>query len=252
MPHSTLALRTRRLRGRALATLATLAALVGASTALAPAALAAPAEAGSITISAPSSVTAGDTVSVSVDASAAVDLFACDVTVTYDPALLAFDDAAGTFPDGGFDSVSEDTGSATFTNTRLGASPGLAGAQALVTFTFTSLAAGSAEIAVSSVTLVSSTSESTPLTDVATATTAVAAAPVVTPSPTPTVTPTTSPTAEPSASADPTETPAATDDTDPLAVTGSDATVWFVLGGIALVGVAAGILLIARRKAVQS
>jgi LPXTG-motif cell wall-anchored protein len=257
MPHPTPSLRAPRLRGRALATLIAIAALFGGSTALAPAALAAEPEAGTITVSAPSSVTAGDSVSVSVAASAAVDLFAYDVTVTFDPALLTFVEESSTFPDGGFGSVAEGTGSVTFTNTRLGTSPGLEGDQTLVAFTFTALASGSATVAVSDVTLVSSTNDIAELSEVASTTVAIAAAPGATP--TPTVTATATPSATPSATATPTATatPAPAGDVDdsdtpPLAATGADATLWLVVGAIAVAGIAAGVVLVVRRKAVKA
>ncbi|MEV8268535.1 cohesin domain-containing protein [Microbacterium sp. NPDC076911] len=250
MPQLTPTSRARRPRGRALATLAAIAAMLGGSLALAPAANAA--EAGDVAITAPSTVTAGDTVEVSIDASATSDLFAYDVTVSYDSTLLEFDADSSTFPDGGFDSVTEGTDEVTFTSTRLGTSPGLEAGQTLVSFSFTALTDGSADIAISSLTLVGSAGDTTLLSDVDSVTTTIDAV---------ATTPTATPTASASASATATPTDDATDVSDStdasstdgdLAVTGSDATVWVVLGIIAFVALAAGAVLVLRRKAVKS
>lgn len=240
MPESTTRARLQRAGARALALVAAASALLGGSVALAPAAAAAPPETGAITITAPASVTAGDTFDVTIAAAAAVDVFAYDLTITYDPALLSYTDATGTFPDGGFDSVSTGTGTVTFTHTRLGSSPGLAGALSLVTFGFTALSAGPATITVDGATFISSTNETTTLSEPISTITTVAALPTQTPLPSPSIT------------ESPSETPAPASDGEsrPLASTGSDATVWIVAGFAAAALVALGVVLVLRRRAV--
>src|SRR5690606_36467303 len=93
----------RRLRPRA--------ALVG-GLALAAAALAAPAHAApsvtAVTLGTPASVEVGAEVTVTVAATGAVDLYAYDVAVAYDPALVALVDDSVVTPDGGFADVTDD------------------------------------------------------------------------------------------------------------------------------------------------
>lgn len=228
--------------GRVAALAATTAALLGVSLALAPAAFAAPV--GAVTITAPPTADEGDTISVSIPADTSTDLFAYDLVVTFDEALLAFDDASATFPAGGYDSVTESAGSVQLTHTRLGSSPGLEGAQALATFTFTVVDGGAATIELASATFIDSLGASTPLAaPVSTSVTLVAAPVVVVPSPTATVTPTPTPTVT-GAPAGATSTPAAV----PLASTGSDLTVPLVVGSLAVALLALGAVLVIRRR----
>lgn len=153
MPAITPPLRSGRRRPTAL-----LAAVAGLGLALlaAPTAHAATEAYEALTVTADSSVTVGDTVTVSVEATGLVDLYAYTLTVDYDPALLAYDDGSATYPSGGYDSTSADDGTLTFSATRMGSSPGLTGDQNLVTFTFTALASGTAAITLTGGTVVDS------------------------------------------------------------------------------------------------
>ncbi|MCT9819041.1 cohesin domain-containing protein [Microbacterium sp. W1N] len=245
MPAARTAASRRRLGGRLAALAAATAALLGATLALAPAAVAAGGSIGTVTVTAPSTADEGDTVTVTIPVDASTDLFAYDLVVTFDPALLDFDDASATFPSGGYDTVTESTGSVLLAHTRLGSSPGLVGAQTLATFTFTALGGGSAAIQLASATFVDSTGGTIPLAAPVTTTVAVTAAPV-TPSPTASATPTPTATTSPSATPAPAgATPVAS---DPLASTGSNPTGVLVAGALAAGLLALGVVLVIRRR----
>jgi hypothetical protein len=248
MPESTIRTRMRRASARGIAVVAAASALFGGAVALAPAALAAAPETGAITIAAPASVTAGDTFDVTISAPAATDLFAYELTIGFDPALISYDDATGSFPDGGFDSVSSGSGTVSFTHTRLGTSPGLTGSLSLITFSFTALTDGLADIDLESATFISSTSETATLGAPVTATTTVVAAPT----PEPSATPEPSGTPEPSATPTPSTSaePASSEGSGPLATTGADAAVWIIAGLIAAAVIGLGVVLVLRRRAV--
>lgn len=229
-------------RRLAAATAAT-AALLGATLVVAPAAHAAP-TATDITITATGAAEVGDTVTVTIAAANVEDLYAYDLALGYDAELLSFDEGSATFPDGGFGDATADAdrGIASLTHTRLGTSPGLVGAQPLVAFTFTALAAGDAVIELVSADLVGAARDTASL-DVTTidpATTVIAAV-VVPPSTTPSPS-----TSTPAPAAEPAAAPSG-----PLATTGVDATPWLVLGAAALAAVALGVVLLLRRRAVS-
>lgn len=231
--------------GRLTALAVTTAALLGASLALAPAALAA-SPVGAVTITAPATADEGDTLTVSIPVDTSADLFAYDLVVTFDPALLAFDDASATFPAGGSDSVIEGAGSVQFTHTRLGTSPGLAGAQTLATFTFTVLDGGATAIQLASATFVDSLGVSTPLAAPVSASVTLVAAPVVV-VPSPSASATATPTPSASISGAPAvvgSSPAGS----PLASTGSDLVVPLVVGSLAVALLALGAILVIRRR----
>lgn len=231
----------RRFGGRVAALAAATVALVGSSLALAPAALAAGGSIGTVSVTAPTTADEGDTITVSIPVDASTDLFAYDLVVTYDAALLDFDDASATFPAGGHDSVTENTGTVEFTHTRLGTSPGLAGAQTLVTFTFTVLGGGTTAIELATATFVDSLGGTIPLAAPVSSSIALTAAPAPSPSPT------ASPSATPTASASPTAVAAAAS-ADPLASTGSNLTVPLIAGSVALALLALGTILVIRRR----
>jgi LPXTG-motif cell wall-anchored protein len=241
-----------RPRGRRLAALvaATTAAVFGATLLAAPAAMAAPATYGSLTLAVDdTSVTEGDTVTVTIAADTVAELYAYDLDVSYDPALLSYDVDSAVYPSGGFGDALVGTEDVTFSSTRLGTSPGLAGAQTLVSFTFTALAAGSAAIALDSGTLIGTAGETTPVDTTAAAldaTVVIAAAPVPPvdgggPAPAPPVT-----------ELPVTGTPAGGGSTgaDPLASTGADATPWIATGIVSAALVALGAVLVIRRRQV--
>ncbi|MCR2824251.1 cohesin domain-containing protein [Microbacterium sp. zg.Y909] len=250
MLETTLRARPRRARTRALALLTAAVAVFGGSLALAPAAHAA----SGVTVTAPATVTAGDSVTVTVAADAGADLFAYDLTVGYDPALLALTDGSETYPAGGYGTVTESAGTVTFTSTRLGTSPGLAGPHDLVTFSFTALAAGPATISLDAATFIDSASASQALPQPVTATVEIAAAPGSAPAPTPAP-------STPATGAPATGTPAgdATDgDVDAadragapagsLASTGGDVVMWIVAGAAGVGLLALGVVFALRRR----
>src|SRR6218665_1322962 len=98
----------------------------------------------------PESVSVGDTITVTAVATGLVDAYAYDLDLSFDPALIAFDSDSEITPAGGFGSAAADAGTLSVVGTRLGTSPGLTGTQTLVTLTFTALAPGTTEIALSS------------------------------------------------------------------------------------------------------
>jgi len=220
---------------------ATTVALFGATLALAPAAVAASGSIGTVSVTAPATADEGDTVTVSIPVDASTDLYAYDLAVTFDPALLDFDDASATFPAGGHDTVTENAGTVYLTHTRLGSSPGLEGAQTLATFTFTALGGGSATIELADAAFVDSTGGVIRLETPVGATIAVTAAPVPTPTPTASATPT------PTASSSATPAPAAAA-SRPLASTGSDLTGVLIAGSVAAALLALGVVLVIRRR----
>jgi len=247
MPETTLPARPRRARTRALALLTAAIAVFGGSLAVAPAAHAAT----GVTVTAPVAVTAGDTVTVTVAADAGADLFAYDLTLGYDPALLAFAAGSETYPPGGYGALTESAGTVTFTNTRLGTSPGLTGPHELVTFSFTALTSGAATISLDAATFLDSASASQSLPQPVTATVEIAAAPG-TPAPTPAPGPgapgTDAPeagegAADDAAASDPVGTPAGS-----LAATGGDVVMWIVAGAAGIALLALGVVLMVRRR----
>jgi LPXTG-motif cell wall-anchored protein len=205
-----------------------------------------------LTVSAePLEVSVGQTVTVTAAATGLVDAYAYDLDISYDPALLAFVDSSEVTPDGGFGSASDDGSSVAVVATRLGTSPGLAGDQTLVTLTFTALAAGDAEIALTSGQFVDSSGAATEVD--ATAETLLST--VVITADEETGGGSAEGSAEGSADADGTdgsgEQPTTGSNTEDgsLATTGGDAATWLLVGGAAAVVVLAGsALLVIRRR----
>lgn len=241
--------RMRRLGRRAAATVLALAAAAAGPLMIAAPAAAAP-PAASLTLAVTPTATEGQPVTVTVSASDVTDLYAYDLTLEFDPALLSVDAATAVGPDGGFTSATATAGTVTLSHTRLGSSPGLAGPGPITlgTLTFTALDGGTAEIALASARLVSSTTEVTSVTAVATATTVLTALP----DPEPGGGGTPSPSPSPSAGAV-SGGAAASGDADDLATTGADATPWIIAGAVGVALVAAGaVVVLRRRQAVQS
>ena len=208
------------------------------------AAVAAPA-ATSVTLTATPDVAPGAVVDVAVGLVATTDVFAYQIELKFDPALLAYVPDSVTGPAGGFISAVTAPGSVTLVQTRLGTSPALAGDLA-ATAQFTSLAAGDAAIT-ASVTLVDGAGASTVLADEPTALVTITAPPVTEPEPSAAPTATPSPTAvAPTA----TSTPAAAVVSDGnLALTG------FGVGGLilfAVVALAIGLVVVLRRRAASA
>ncbi len=237
----------RHSRGR-LATLLGAAAVLGASLLAAPPAHAAPAGYGTLSLTADASVTVGDTVTFTVDADSVTDLYAYDLVIGYDPALLQLDAATAVFPEGGFDSVGVTAGTdaATLTHTRLGSSPGLIGPQRLVSMSFTSLAPGSAEISLLAGTAVGTAGESTPIavTPALSATSLITAAPAPEPTPAP-------PADQEQPATGSGSAPDAAGSSAPsgrLATTGVDPSPWIAAGVMGAGLVVLGTVLISRRR----
>jgi len=245
MPETTLPARPRRARIRALALLTAALAVFGGSIALAPAAVAAT----GVTVTAPATVTAGDAVAVTITADAGADLFAYDLTVGYDPALLRYTGASETYPTGGFGTVTESPGALRFAHTRLGSSPGLTGAQTLVTFSFTALTSGPATVTLTAATFLDSagTAQALPAPVAAPVEIAPAATapPVASPSPSPTTPAPAAAPASPSAGDGASAEPGAAGS---LAATGADVTVWIVTAAAAVALLALGVVFVIRRR----
>ncbi|MEX0152194.1 cohesin domain-containing protein [Microbacterium sp. LMI1-1-1.1] len=232
---------------------------VAAPLAAAPAAVAA-APTAVFTLTVTPTAAAGDTVEATLTATGVSDLYAYDLELTFPDELLAVEaeDITGT-PEGGFDSAVTDAGSLILTHTRLGTSPGLSTGPGetltLGVIPFSTLAAGTATIDLSSVRLVSSTGEVTTLANAATAPVVIAAAPTPDPDPAPEPQPEPEPstTASPAPTASPSTTaipaPAANGSSGgDLAVTGSEAAPWLVTGAVGVALIAAGAVFVIRRR----
>ncbi|MFG6446385.1 cohesin domain-containing protein [Microbacterium sp. P07] len=238
--------RRRMLRARAIALVVTTLTLAGGSALAAPAASAVAVPDTAITLEvAPDEVTEGETLEVTATATDAADLYAYDLTFSYDPALLEFDAESVVGPEGGFTATSVGDGLVAVTHTRLGTSPGLDGTVELGSFSFLALGGGDTVIELVSAELVDSNDDTVTLTDVDEVPVTLIALPDPTQSPSPT--PSDSVTPTPSS----TPTVAGTDPTtpdQPLAATGGDATPWLIAGAAGIVLIAGGALLAIRRR----
>lgn len=228
-----------------------------AALAAAPAAVAAPPSA-TFAIGVAATATQGDRIDVVLTATDVVDLYAYDVEVSVPDALLDYVDDSATGPDGGFTAARETaSGTITVTHSRLGTSPGLAsdpGAPlTLATLSFTAEGAGAAEITLPSVRLVGGTGETATATDAATTDITIAALPVAEPEP--------EPEPEPSASAPVVGTPAAGSGSSAsgggaasgsLSATGGDATPIVLSAALGAALLAAGTVIVLRRRAVNA
>jgi hypothetical protein len=205
---------------------------------------------------APATAAVGDTVTVTVRGSGVTDLYAYDLVLSTDDLLLEPTGDAATGPEGGYTSAVAAPGEVTISHTRLGTSPGLSstGQIVLASLPVRVLAAGTARIELSTARLVSSTGEVTTSAAGASTSLSITAFPTPTPTPTSTTTPipTPTPTATPmptaSASPSPTGSAAASPGGSGLAATGVDAAAWLTSGAVGVVLLAAGALLVARRR----
>ncbi|MCI0157644.1 cohesin domain-containing protein [Leifsonia shinshuensis] len=228
---------------RLLAVAGATAAGLGLALSAAVPAIAAPAKS-SATVSAPASVTEGDTFDVTVTLHGAVDVYGFEAVVAFDPAVAAYVDGSAVAPAGGFDSVHTGTGTVDLASTRLGTSPALSGDVAF-TLRFSAVAAGSTAFSLSALSLVDAAST-------VTASTNDASSPAVTVEPAVVTTPTPTPTAstDPAGGTDPADGAGSTAATsaDDLASTGSDV-LPFALAALALLVVgAAAVLVVVRRR----
>lgn len=248
MSESTSGVRPRRARTRRLTALVSTLAIATGSLLLAPAAFAAPAAAITIDVT-PTAATEGETVEVVVTATSVSDLYAYDLRFEYDPALLELVEGSGSGPDGGYTSAVVESDSIIVSHARLGTSPGLSttGTDAIVlaAFSFTVLDGGSATIALDTARLVGSDNSVVALADVDSATVTLTALPDPEPEPEPEPEPSESATSTPSPTPSASATAAAS---APLAATGADATPWLIGGAAAIALIAAGALIVIRRR----
>ena len=116
-----------------------------------------PAPQDSLTISVDKDTAAvGETITVTVVAENLIDVYAYELSIGFDPALLSPIDGSEIFPVGGFSSATLEEGVVSTVATRLGTSPGLSGAQSFVILQFTALAPGDATVTLLHATLVDS------------------------------------------------------------------------------------------------
>lgn len=248
MPRNTTRDRASRVGRRAAVLTGLTAALSLAALAAAPAAVAAPPVLGAVTVTAPASVDAGDTFEVQIGLDGVDDLYAYELSVTFDPDLVQYVADSEALPSGGYDSVTVDeTGTVTLRHTRLGTSPGLTSAQTLATMSFTAQeTGGDAALTLGDALFLSSTSESVTIQTPVSATTTVIAAVEPSPSPTPS---TESPSPSPSPTAPVTgEVAGSGGSGDPLAVTGADATIWIAAAAVGAAAIAIGAVVVIRRR----
>lgn len=200
---------------------------------------------------APIAVDIGDTVTVSAVFTGLVDAYAYELDIAYDEELLAFVDDSEESPSGGFGSATDTGGEIAIAATRLGTSPGLTGTQTLVTLRFTALDDGDAAIAIASGRIVGSNAQTSAIDPgAAGASTSVEIAADESPGPgsggggSPGGDPGSG---NPGSGAQPGTGSGDTADGS-LAVTGADAAPWLILGAGATALVAAGTILVLRRR----
>ncbi|MFB3978778.1 cohesin domain-containing protein [Microbacterium proteolyticum] len=228
----------RRLRVALIAALALFGPLAAA-----PAAHAAPPAATFTLEVTPTDATEGDTLIATVIGTGVSDVYAFDLVFAVTEGVLASASETPAGPAGGFTSAVDGPGTITVSHTRLGTSPGLSGEVVLATVPLRATGSGAARVELTSVRLVSSTSETVTQTAVASETVDIVALPTPTPTPTPSATPTASATASPSASSAP-----AASGPDDLAITGADVTPLLISGAVGVALIAAGAVFVARRR----
>ncbi|UAJ81632.1 hypothetical protein IT072_16490 [Leifsonia sp. ZF2019] len=235
-----------RLLAATAAALAGLGLAIGAAApALAAPALAAPAVTG-VSISAPTTATAGDTFDVTVTLTGSTDVFGYEAVLAFDPSVVSYVDGSAVVPAGGFDAVRTASGSVDLVYTRLGTSPALSG-DIVSTLTFRATAAGSTAFTVRSLSLVDSASAVVTSANAATSP-ALTITPAAVSSPTPTPTSSAGGSGDAGTSASGTGGSSAVD--GDLASTGSNA-LPYVIGALALLaaGAAAVLFTVRRRRA---
>lgn len=117
----------------------------------------------STTLTATPSVTVGDAVTVDLDLAGVTDVYAYEVRLTFDPALLEYSSGGESGPRGGFDSLDPGDGTVTLTHSRLGTSPSLSGdLDVTVSLTAVGSGDGTVEAAVTLVDADGTTLQTTP------------------------------------------------------------------------------------------
>lgn len=197
-----------------------------------------------VTLSATPSVSVGDTVPVSLGLENTDDVYAYEITLSFDPAVLSYVDGSVTGPTGGFDSVVKGNGRVTLVHTRLGTSPTLSG-NIGASFSLSAIGSGQGNVTVTAVSLVNSARDTVPVTtQLPTAPVAVAA--VVTPSATPSPSPSASAGSSQVLGAPSTDTPPGS-----LVNSGSTLVLPVALAAAAVAVALGGFLLVLRRKAAR-
>ncbi|WP_162893106.1 cohesin domain-containing protein [Microbacterium halotolerans] len=125
-------------------------------------ALAAPAQVGAVELSAPETGEVGDVIEVAVAATDAADVYAAQFELGYDDEALRYVTDSAAFLDGGYGTVSEETGAAQLAYTRLGSSPGISGDVTVVTVSFEVLRAGEATVSIDDGALIGTEGEQGP------------------------------------------------------------------------------------------
>ncbi|WP_187976988.1 cohesin domain-containing protein [Mycetocola sp. JXN-3] len=240
--------RIRRIRASLLIGALTLAGALG----LAGPAVAAPASP-TVTITAPESVTAGDTATVTLHLTGVSDTFALQATLAADPTLLRYTESSVSGPEGGFTSATPSATGIDIVHTRLGGSPALNG-EITLSLTLTATGSGSTTLALTALTLVDGAGASTAGTSLPqTAIRVIAAEPTASPSPGTSADPGpgASPTPSTSASTVPSSTVSPTAGAGSAGgLPGTGATIGLSLLG-ALAALGAGLVLLRIRKAVR-
>jgi LPXTG-motif cell wall-anchored protein len=199
----------------------------------------------SVVVDAPATEVAGQTFTVSIDLTSVTDVYAYDLALSYDPAVVSYVAGSATAPAGGFDTVNATSGVVELIHTRLGSSPALQGDLTL-TADFTASGVGTTAFVVSSISLIDPAQAATTQTNAATDATIVTAA--ATSSPTPSPSAGTGGGSGSGAGSTPAGSSSVTDPS--LASTGQDAVPFVVIGGILLVLGALAVVLARRRRRV--
>lgn len=121
---------------------------------------------GSVTVSAPAKVTAGQEFTVTVEQSAA-DLYAYDLSVGFDPDTVTYVVDSAATDDTGSTYESTGAGEVGVTHTNLGTSPATSGETTLATLTFVATASGSTGISVEELETVTTDGTTSTVSDVA-------------------------------------------------------------------------------------
>ncbi|WP_262002417.1 MULTISPECIES: cohesin domain-containing protein [Microbacterium] len=196
---------------------------------------------------APTSVSVGDTVTITAVFTGLVDAYAYELDIAYDEDALAFVDDSEQSPSGGFHSATDTGSEVAIAATRLGTSPGLTGTQTLVTVRFAAIADGDAAVGIASGRIIGSDGNTTTIDPSAAGASTVVEIIADDEGTEPGSGGGGSPGGDPGSGSQPgtgSDTPA----DGSLAVTGADAAPWLIVGAGALALVAAGTVLALRRR----
>lgn len=190
-------------------------------------------------------VDVGDTIDVTVSATTAADVYAYELALGFDPAVLQYVDGSAATEISGVNSATVSGETLEFVHTKLGTSPSATGDLTLATLSFEAIGSGSGALTLD-VELVGADAASLTFADAATASIDVAALPGTPPS-TSTPTPPALP-GSPGSPAGEDAEPVSSPGRDNLSETGADVTPWPIVGA-ALAMLLGAALLIGRRRA---